>query len=413
MNLRSALLAATVLALPLAAQAQPVTGLYVGAGAGYNILGNEKINVPGSIGLAGVAGSGGQLQFEGGFAGKASVGWGFGNGLRAEVEGNFLSNKANKASFLSNGNAAGGFEYKAGGLVNVLYDFTTLSPYFQPYIGAGVGYEAVKWDNVTAYSSSGSIDAQNTTKGSFAYQGILGVAFPIAAAPGLAITTEFDYLGLTGNREYGVTGQCGSCGLGLTSVTSHSSITSNSNHNYSFLVGIRYNFGVAPPPPPPPVVAPAPAPARSYLVFFDWDKANLTDRARQIIREAADNSTKVKYTKIQVNGYTDTSGSAAVQHGPVDPPRSGGGRGTGQGRRAEERDLDRGLRRDASSGAHRRRRARAAEPPRRDHHRVVIPACNVRERGASRRPVFVCAPRCCGDGVPRASPIGCGGHAMA
>ena len=38
---------------------------------------------------------------------------------------------------------------------------------------------------------------------------------------------------------------------------------------------------------------PAPAPARSYLVFFDWDKATLTDRARQIIKEAADNSTHV------------------------------------------------------------------------------------------------------------------------
>ena len=38
---------------------------------------------------------------------------------------------------------------------------------------------------------------------------------------------------------------------------------------------------------------PAPAPARSYLVFFDWDKATPTDRACQIIRVAADNSTRV------------------------------------------------------------------------------------------------------------------------
>jgi outer membrane protein OmpA-like peptidoglycan-associated protein len=51
------------------------------------------------------------------------------------------------------------------------------------------------------------------------------------------------------------------------------------------------------------------APARSYLVFFDWDKASLTERARQIIKEAADNSTHVQYTRIEVNGYTDTSGT--------------------------------------------------------------------------------------------------------
>jgi OOP family OmpA-OmpF porin len=59
------------------------------------------------------------------------------------------------------------------------------------------------------------------------------------------------------------------------------------------------------------VQAPAPAPARSYLVFFDWDRADLTDRARQIIAEAAQNSTHVQYTRIQVNGYTDTSGRPA------------------------------------------------------------------------------------------------------
>ena len=38
----------------------------------------------------------------------------------------------------------------------------------------------------------------------------------------------------------------------------------------------------------------------------------LTDRARQIIREAADNSTHIQYTRIEVNGYTDTSGTPAI-----------------------------------------------------------------------------------------------------
>ena len=76
-------------------------------------------------------------------------------------------------------------------------------------------------------------------------------------------------------------------------------------------LGLRYTFG-QPPPPPAPAVVPAAAPARSYLVFFDWDKATLTDRARQIIRDAADNSTRVQYTRIEVNGYTDTSGTPST-----------------------------------------------------------------------------------------------------
>src|SRR5881398_2469894 len=65
----------------------------------------------------------------------------------------------------------------------------------------------------------------------------------------------------------------------------------------------------SPPPAPAPVAAPAPAPARTYLVFFDWDRADLTDRARQIIGEAAQNSRRVQHTRIQVNGYTDLSGT--------------------------------------------------------------------------------------------------------
>ncbi len=76
------------------------------------------------------------------------------------------------------------------------------------------------------------------------------------------------------------------------------------------MVGLRYAFDTAPPPPPPApavVAAPAPLPARSYLVFFDWDKADLTARARQIVAEAAQASTHVQTTRIEVNGYTDNS----------------------------------------------------------------------------------------------------------
>jgi OmpA-OmpF porin, OOP family len=49
MTLKKALLAATILATPVAASAQPVTGLYVGAGAGVNWISNpEKWDISGS-----------------------------------------------------------------------------------------------------------------------------------------------------------------------------------------------------------------------------------------------------------------------------------------------------------------------------------------------------------------------------
>lgn len=44
MQLRSALLAATIFATPFAAKAQPVTGLYIGAGAGANFTQRENGN---------------------------------------------------------------------------------------------------------------------------------------------------------------------------------------------------------------------------------------------------------------------------------------------------------------------------------------------------------------------------------
>jgi outer membrane autotransporter protein len=81
--------------------------------------------------------------------------------------------------------------------------------------------------------------------------------------------------------------------------------------------GLRFVFGQprAPAPALVPTAVPAPQAARSYLVFFDWDKATLTGRARQIIREAAESSTRVAYTRIAVNGHTDTSGTPQYNMG--------------------------------------------------------------------------------------------------
>jgi outer membrane protein OmpA-like peptidoglycan-associated protein len=63
------------------------------------------------------------------------------------------------------------------------------------------------------------------------------------------------------------------------------------------------------------VAAPAPAPARTFLVFFDWNRADLTQRARQIIGEAAQARSTQQVTRIEVNGHTDTSGSARYNQG--------------------------------------------------------------------------------------------------
>ena len=164
-----------------------------------------------------------------------------------------------------------------------------------------------------AFGPGGISASGESTEGSFAYQAIFGAAIPLPKVlPGLAFTAEYRFFGTTGNRNYGGTATA----VSVTGATAHANagISLGSSYNHSVLLGLRYNFGVAPPPPPPPP-PPVVQPARSYLVFFDWDKYSLTDRARQIIREAAENSTKVQYTRIEVNGYTDTSGTAKYNLG--------------------------------------------------------------------------------------------------
>ncbi len=61
---------------------------------------------------------------------------------------------------------------------------------------------------------------------------------------------------------------------------------------------------------PPPVQAVAPAP-RSYLVFFDFNKSDLTPEAVEIVDTAAKNAGPAKVTQLTVTGHTDTVGSDA------------------------------------------------------------------------------------------------------
>jgi outer membrane protein OmpA-like peptidoglycan-associated protein len=206
-------------------------------------------------------------------------------------------------------------------MANVLYDFVDLTPVVQPYVGVGAGVQYVNDQNNHAYNTNsftvagttygpGALQvASNGTKAVFAYQAIVGAALPIAAIPGLALTAEYRFLGTAGNRSE-------SAVYTVANSTHPGSVQYGPTFDNAVLFGARYNFGVAP-PPAAPIAAPVPASpvSRSYLVFFDWDKAVLTDRARQIVSEAAANSTKVQYTRLEVNGYTDTSGTAKYNQG--------------------------------------------------------------------------------------------------
>ncbi|MBX6372710.1 MAG: OmpA family protein [Acetobacteraceae bacterium] len=330
MKLRKALLASTAaLALPLAAggallgapsraEAQPVTGLYVAGGAGVNWLQSTRDSTSSTI-APGLGGSDFKASFLTGFAGVVSLGWGFGNGLRAEVEGNFRWNPVDEVTaFNQRLLRSGGYARSYGVMANLLYDFDPAylglagQSWIQPYIGAGVGYVWHDYSRVRGRfpAAPGTAEFQvDDTDGAFAYQAIVGAAFPFAplGVPGLTLTAEYRFLG---TLEPSLNARVRTAGTGGNFVSVGNIEPSNFNH--AVLIGVRYAF-YQPRPPAPVPVAPAAPPqevARTYLVFFDWDRADLTDRARQIIADAAQASRRVQTTRIEVAGHADRSGSA-------------------------------------------------------------------------------------------------------
>jgi iron complex outermembrane receptor protein len=83
-------------------------------------------------------------------------------------------------------------------------------------------------------------------------------------------------------------------------------------------VTLRYDFNSAGAPAtpqaayvPPPAVAVAPSVPHSYLVFFDFNKSDLTPQAVSIVDQAAANAGPAKVTQLTVTGHTDTVGSDA------------------------------------------------------------------------------------------------------
>ncbi len=340
MKLRSALLAATVLAAaPVAAQAQAISGLYIGAGAGADFMQNQTITrttFPQTGGVVPTAGTNltgrRSVQMGAGFAGEVSVGYGLGNGLRVELEGAFNQNRFKKIG----GNAAvgtasfGGDEYKYSGFVNALYDidpavFGMGSFPVIPYVGIGAGYSWAQHKNARILGfvpATAGVNVpfgqyqfrSNDGQGAFAYQGIVGVSFPIQTIPGLSLTAEYRFIGLAGDRTYNYQFAANRPAPG---VATRANLRFDDDYTHTVMLGVRYAFNAAPPPPPaaPVISSPAPAPARTYLVFFDWDKADLTPRARQVVAEAAQATTRVQVTRIQVNGYTDTSGTPRYNQG--------------------------------------------------------------------------------------------------
>lgn len=295
--------ALTLLALtgiaPVARAADPVEGFYVGAGAGLDLAPSERETVeplPGQKPLRDA------LSWDPGAVGVASIGYGFGNGLRLELEGDVRFNDQGH-----NADYGGGQRLRYGAMANVLFDVDVGLDWMQPYIGVGGGWQQTDWRHVglSAASGGGTIPASvNQSLGSLAWQVMVGAAFPIPDAPGLSLTAEYRYMSLAGSRKYRAATSAGT-----------TRVRAGDEADHTLLLGLRYALETqeSEPVAPLPRVWPAEeAPlVRTYLVFFDWDRADLSQRARDIIGEAVRNSTRIPHTRIEVTGHADNTGTPA------------------------------------------------------------------------------------------------------
>ena len=213
-------------------------------------------------------------------------------------------------------------------MTNVIYDFTVGWP-VSPHIGVGIGaVDVITSASVNSFTLNNPIGAPivpatplsvapQTFGGTllhgsgwrFGYQAIAGFRYDFS--PAIAFDLDYRYLGttdqtLTNSARFPFPG-----GTGGTNCCAGTKFTS-SYHAQNIVASVTMKFGAPPAPPPPLPPAPPPPPAQKvFLVFFDWDKYNITAEGERIIELAAQQYKAGGSVKLQVTGYTDTTGSAA------------------------------------------------------------------------------------------------------
>jgi outer membrane protein OmpA-like peptidoglycan-associated protein len=267
---------AVLVALPVVSQAQTLQypGFYIGAIGGVNWLLNNSFTLSAAIPGAFATGTS-NASFNTGWAAGGMVGYDF-VGPRVELEGIYRDNTGSFGAVNTDLN-------QVSVMANVLYDFNA-GGVIVPYIGAGAGIAFINSSLLGASS--------NSTQ--FAYQAMVGVGYNID--PMFRINLEGRYYGTT-SPSFTYSGNASGTPFSVTG--------SPQNNNISLMASLQIRFGApaAPPPPPPPM-----AQAPSFMVFFDWDRSNLSQQALNTIRQAADQFKATGKARITATGHADRSG---------------------------------------------------------------------------------------------------------
>ena len=187
------------------------------------------------------------------------------------------------------------------------------------FLGGGVGVARVNFNNQRQFSNQGAFIDDSDTR--FAWQLLAGVRQAIS--DNVDVTVRYRFFNVSDLEMIGFPGS-----TYVTRLRTH-----------SFLGGLTFNFGgpdpepiaaplpppppvpvyVPPPPPPPPEVKTCPDGSQipvaqqcqigPFIVFFDWDRADITPQAAGILDNAAEQYRATGNAQVVLAGHADRSGS--------------------------------------------------------------------------------------------------------
>lgn len=252
------------------------------------------------------------LEPDYGFDGTAILGYDYG-AFRIEVEASYR--KADHDELVTPAGTFGpglllGSSSAASLMGNVLLDLGA-DDGIQAFIGAGAGSALI--DQSIAITPTGS--EQNLVNGDeweFAWQALAGLRAPLTDTIDVGLRYRFFNV-----PDYRLGGSFGT------------SVVEGDWSSHSILGTLAFNFGAPaepPPPPPPPPPAPPPPPppppppapvceTGPYIVFFNWDKSDITPEAATILDNAVSAYANCGTAAVMLAGHTDRSGSTTYNMG--------------------------------------------------------------------------------------------------
>jgi len=255
---------------------------YVSLGAGLNWIGDDAV-----LGYnSGVLSVANQLTYDTGHVVAGAIGRDFGANWRVELEAAFRGNDIDKECYSSGSCVtlnARVSEFSQ--MVNVIYDVAAADRW-EVSVGAGLGGNLI---------TVGDLPTPDVDDYVFAVQILSQVSYRLSERAKLF--ADYRHMEL-GDTE-------------LVRPSNRAISTEIEKADTSLMLGLRYDLqrDAAPkieePKPEKPVVE---AP-KQFIVFFGFNKSNLTAEAVRVVADAAEAAKKHGSASIAIIGHTDTSGS--------------------------------------------------------------------------------------------------------